>query len=89
MIKSGRFVLELSFPILLVSIETDIEPNEKDHFLNDLDIQFVNNRYSVKLLWLENVVSTSDNYDLCHHRLDSLFSRLKRDPKLMPGGRLF
>ena len=35
--------------------------------------------------WLENVVSTSDNYDLCHHRLDSLFSCLKRDPKLMKG----
>ena len=69
----------------LVPIETDIEPNEKDHFLNDLDIQFVDNRYSVKLPWLENVVSISDNYDLCHCRLDSLFSRLKRDPKLMKG----
>ena len=70
----------------LVSVETNIELNEKDHFLNDLDIQFVNNRYSVKLPWLElNVVSTSDNYDLCHRRLDSLFSCPKRDPKLMKG----
>ena len=50
----------------LVSVETDIEPNEKDHFLNYLDIRFVNNRYSVKLPWLENVDPTSDNYDLCH-----------------------
>ena len=45
----------------------------------------MNNRYNVKFPWLENVVSTSDNYDLCHRRLDSLFSRLKRDPKLMKG----
>ena len=49
------------------------------------DIRFEDDRYQVKLPWIEtdNMPPLTGNYDLCKRRLNSLMFRLKRDPKLL------
>ena len=48
-------------------------------------IRFGNKRYEVKLPWLTDMKMPplSDNYDLCHHRLNSLMFHLRKDKNLL------
>ena len=48
-------------------------------------IRFGNKRYKVKLPWLTDtkMPPLSDNYDLCHRRLNSLMFPLRKDKNLL------
>ena len=64
-------------------IEDENQADEHENFVKD--IPFEDDRYQVKLPWIEtdNMPPLTGNYDLCNRRLNSLMFHLKRDPKLL------
>ena len=64
-------------------IEDENQADEHENFVKD--IRFEDDRYQVKLPWIEtdNMPPLTGNYDLCNRRLNSLMFRLKKDPKLL------
>ena len=64
-------------------IEDENQADEHENFVKD--IRFEDDRYQVKLPWIEtdNMPPLTGNYDLCNRRLNSFMFRLKKDPKLL------
>ena len=64
-------------------IEDENQADEHENFVKD--IRFEDDRYQVKLPWIEtdNMPPLTGNYDLSNRRLNSLMFCLKNDPKLL------
>ena len=62
---------------------TPLEEKRETHLEFVQDINFKKGRYEVGLPWKDNRPDLGTDYELCHNRLRSLHSKLKKQPELL------